>query len=260
MNELLSLAWMDFLNLIMVFVRVGIVFAVVPFFNAELIPRRLTAALVLVLSLVLEPVVPKPQIGMDELNMSTMLLLLLQQLMVGVAIGLAINVIFAGIQIAGELMGFQMGFSIANVVDPITGVTAPITSNLLYVTAFLLFFSFGGHHLLIRALFETFAIVPVGDRLASEPFLMSTVMYAARMFVIGVKVAAPVMGVLLLVNVSFAVIARAVPQMNVFLMAFPINIFIGLFFLAVVLMMMPGIMEGSLRGAEEFIESVMASY
>ena len=136
--------------------RVGIIFAVIPFFGSEIIPRRITAILAFFLSLVLMPVVPPPSITPDELNVLTLILLLVHELLIGLCLGLAVNVIFAGIQIAGELVGFQMGFAIVNIVDPITGVDAPITSNLLYIIAFLIFFSLGGHHLLIKALVESY--------------------------------------------------------------------------------------------------------
>jgi len=232
----------------------------VPFFSAEVIPRRVTAILAVFLGMVLMPVVPHAAIEPPDMNVMMLGAMLVQQLLVGLAIGLSVSVIFAGIQIAGELMGFQMGFSIANVVDPMTGVTAPITSNVLYLTGFLLFFSFGGHHMLIKALVESFALVPVSGAFPRQAFCVSALAYAAHMFVIGVKVAAPVVCTLLLVNVAFGVIARALPQMNVFLMAFPITIAIGLVFVTVVVRLMPALVEGSLLGAWGFVKSVLALY
>jgi flagellar biosynthetic protein FliR len=260
MNELLTFAWSDFLTLFLIFVRVGVVFAVVPFFSGEIIPRRVTALISLFLSYILMPVVPQVQIRAEDLNLLLLASILIHQMLVGLALGLAIDVIFAGIQIGGELMGFQMGFSIANVVDPMTGASAPITSNVLYITAFLLFFSFGGHHMLIKALVDSFSVIPMGGGLARTPFLTAVVTYAGQMFVIGIKVAAPVMGTLLLVNVSFAIIARALPQMNVFLMAFPLTIAVGLVFTALVIRMMPMLMSGSLDRAWNFMRSAMVLY
>ncbi len=260
MNELVTFAWTDFLSLFLIFVRVGVVFAVVPFFSGDIIPRRVTALIALFLSYILMPVVPQVQIRPEDLNLLLLTSILVHQMLVGLALGLAIDVIFAGIQIGGELMGFQMGFSIANVVDPMTGASAPITSNVLYITAFLLFFSFGGHHMLIKALVDSFSIVPVGGGPVRTPFLMAAVTYAGQMFVIGIKVAAPVMGTLLLVNVSFAIIARALPQMNVFLMAFPLTIAVGLVFTALIIRMMPVLMSGSLDRAWNFMRSAMVLY
>ncbi|HOS96989.1 MAG TPA: flagellar biosynthetic protein FliR, partial [Deltaproteobacteria bacterium] len=246
--------------LFLIFVRIGVVFAVVPFFSAEIIPRRITAIIALFLSYILVPVVPQVQIRPEDLNLLLLTSILVHQMLVGLALGLAIDVIFAGIQIGGELMGFQMGFSIANVVDPMTGASAPITSNLLYITAFLLFFSFEGHHMLIRALVDSFSIIPVGGGPVRTPFFMAALTYAGHMFAIGIKVAAPVMGTLLLVNVSFAIIARALPQMNVFLMAFPLTIAVGLVFTALIIRMMPMLMSGSLDQAWNFMRSVMVLY
>jgi flagellar biosynthetic protein FliR len=153
-----------------------------------------------------------------------------------------------------------MGFSIANVVDPMTGITAPITSNVLYITAFLLFFSFGGHHLLIKALVETFQIIPIRESFAHRGYIMAVLTYAGQMFVIGVKVAAPIVGILFLINISFAVIARALPQMNVFLMAFPLTISVGLVFMSLVIELMPQMMSGSLERAWEFMKASMVLF
>lgn len=260
MNELLKFAWSDFLSFLFIFIRIGAVFAVVPFFNAEIVPRRVTAAIAILLSLVIMPVVPPVTIRPSDLNILMLVMILIQQMLLGIALGLAIDVIYAGIQISGELMGFQMGFSIANVVDPMTGITAPIISNLLYIGAFLLFFSYGGHHMLIKALVETFAIVPVSDRIVHREFCMAVLTYAAQIFVIGIKVASPVVGILLLVNIAFAVIARALPQMNVFLMAFPLTIGIGLVFTALVIRMMPMFMATSLEKAWVFMKSAMVLF
>jgi flagellar biosynthetic protein FliR len=257
MNELLNFAWQDILSFLFVFVRVGIIFALVPFFNAEIVPRRITAIIAFFLSLVLVTVVPAAGIAPDRLNVITLAVLIAHELLIGLCLGLAINVIFAGVQIAGELIGFQMGFGIVNIVDPMTGVDAPITSNVLYIVAFLLFFSFGGHHMLIKALVESYYIIPVEAGLPEQKYLLAVLSYASRMFLIGVKVAAPVIGVLLLLNVSFAMTARAIPQMNVFLMSFPITISLGLIFLMVVIKMMPSFMNGALADAWTFMKSTM---
>jgi flagellar biosynthesis protein FliR len=260
MNELLKLAWSDFLSLFFIFIRVGTILALVPFFNATVIPRRISATIALFLSLVLMPIVPHVQVKPDELNVVMLMVILLHEVLIGMALGLAIDVIYSGIQIAGELISFQMGFSIANVVDPMSGISAPIISNVFYMTAFLLFFTFEGHHILIKALFESFSIMPIGDSLVHREFLMAVVTYAAKMFVIGVKVSAPVVGILMLINISFAIIARALPQMNVFIMAFPLTIAVGLVFSVLVIKMLPMFMTSSLEQAWMFMRSAMALF
>ncbi|MRR37949.1 flagellar biosynthetic protein FliR, partial [bacterium] len=183
--------------------------------------------------------------------------LLFHELLIGLCLALSITVIFSGVQIAGELMGFQMGFSIVNVVDPVTGVDAPITANVLYIFAFLIFLSIGGHHMLIRAMVDSFTLIPVKASLPNQAFLSAVIAYAAQMFVIGVKVCAPIIGVLLLVNIAFAISARAIPQMNVFIMSFPLTIAIGLVFLIIVMKMMPSFMGSAISDAWKFLKMVM---
>jgi flagellar biosynthesis protein FliR len=260
MNELFKLARSDFLSLLFIFIRIGIIFAFVPFFNAEIINRRVTATIAFFLSLVLLPVVPPVQVKPEQLNILMFGSIVLQQVLIGVALGMAIDVIYAGLQIAGELIGFQMGFSIANVVDPMSGITVPLISNMLYITAFLLFFTLGGHYMLIKGMVESFRMIPIGDGMVHREFLMAVITYAGQMFVIGIKVSAPVIGILLLINIALAVITRALPQMNVFIMAFPLTIGVGLIFTALIIKMTPVFMGGSLERAWVFMKSVMALF
>lgn len=260
MNELLNLAWEDIISFLFVFVRVGIIFATLPFFSAEILPRRITAILAFFLSLVLMPVVPPAAITMDQLNVLALGVFLIHELLIGLCLGLTVNVIFAGVQIAGQLMGFQMGFAIANVVDPMTGANAPITANVLYITTFLLFLSFGGHHLLIKALVESYYIIPMEARFPQQSYLMAAINYAAQMFIVAVKVAAPVIGVLLLINISFAITARAIPQMNVFIMAFPLTIAVGLIFITVVMKFLPHFVSGAMDASWIFMKASMSLF
>jgi len=260
MNELFNLARSDFLSMFFIFIRIGTIFALVPFFNAEIVPRRVTTAIAFFLSLVLLPIVPPVQVKPEQLNILMFASIMLQQVLIGVALGLAIDVIYAGIQIAGELIGFQMGFSIANVLDPMSGITAPIISNILYITAFLLFFTLGGHYMLIKGMVESIHTIPIGESMVHREFLMSVITYAGQMFVIGIKVSAPVVGILLLINIALAVITRALPQMNVFIVAFPVTIGVGLLFTALIIKMMPVFMTGSMEKAWVFMKSAMALY
>lgn len=260
MNELLNFAWKDILTFLFIFVRIGIIFALIPFFSGEIVPRRVTAIIAFFLALVMLPVVPKIGIDANNLNVLTLTVLLIHDLMIGLCLGLAVSVIFAGVQLAGELIGFQMGFSMVNVIDPMTGVDAPITANLLYIVAFLLFLSLGGHHMLIKALVESFSVMPVKAALPQQAYLAAVISYAAQIFVIGIKVASPVIGVLLLINVVFAITARAVPQMNVFLMSFPLTIGIGFIFLIVIIKMMPGFISFAMNGATAFIKATLPLY
>jgi flagellar biosynthesis protein FliR len=260
MTDLLSFAFKDSLTFLFIFTRIGIVFSLIPMFSSEMMPRRITAIIVFFMSLVLMPVVPAYVMPHAAMNVLTLIVHLLHELLVGLTLGLAVNVIFAGVQIAGELVGYQMGFSIVNVVDPMTGVDAPITANLLYIVAFLLFLAMGGHYMLIRALVESFTVMPFQAGFPHQAFLAAVMAYMSQAFVIGVKVAAPIIGILLLINVAFAIMSRAIPQMNVFTMAFPVTIAVGLLFMIIVIKLMPLFMEGAMSNSWAFIKAVMPLY
>jgi len=260
MRELLNIAWPDFITFVFIFIRVGIIFASVPVFSAEIVPRTITALIAFFLSLVLMPVIPPLTVAMSDISVFFLLVLMLHELLIGLCLGLAVSLIFAGIQIAGQLAGFQMGFAIANVVDPMTGADAPITANMFYIVALLLFLSFGGHHLLIKALVESFTMVPIESSLPHQGYMFALITYAATMFVVALKVVAPIIGVLLLLQVVFALTARAIPQMNVFLMSFPLIICVGLIFMIVVIKTMPFFFEAALQQAWEFMKTALSFF
>ena len=253
MNDLLILAWKDLLPLVFVFIRIGAVFSLVPFFGAEIMPRRLAAIIALFLSLIILPVTPSLAIDVQSLNALTLLMYMLHEVLLGISIGLSVQVIFAGVQIAGELIGFSMGFAIANVIDPLTGTEAPVTANFLYIIAFLLFIIMDGHHMFIKAIQESFVMVPIGVELPRPGFYQAALHYAADMFIIGLKVAAPVLGVVLLINVALGLISRSIPQMNIFIVSFPIMIAMGLIFMMIIIKLMPFFLQGAMRNAWGFI-------
>jgi len=258
MNALYQLAWSDFGSFVLIFVRISVVFSLIPYFSSESMPRRIRAVVVFFMSMILLPVVAPLKAG--DPNLAEMMMLLVQDLIIGVAIGLAVSIIFAGVQTAGQFVGFQMGFAIVNVIDPITGVDAPVTANLFYLCAFLLFLAFGGDHLLIKALVQSFMLVPLDGSLPQSGFYMGMVRYAAGIFSIALKVAAPAIGILLLLNVAFGVMARSVPQMNVFMMSFPVTITLGFIFVIISFKLMPFFLEGSVKQAFDVIRTVLKAY
>lgn len=257
MIDLISLAWKDVLTFLFVFLRIGVIFATVPLFSAEIMPRRITAIIAFFLGIVLLPVVPRLAMDVQNVNVLYLLTVMVHELFLGVSLGLAINVIFAGVQLAGELMGFSMGFSIVNVIDPMTGTEAPVTANFFYIVSFMLFLALDGHHLFIRAIQQSFTLVPIGTDLPSPAFLKAAVTYAGGMFTIALKLAAPIIGILLIINVALALITRAIPQMNIFIVSFPIMIAVGLVFMMLTIKMMPFFLQGPIQAAWSYMQAMM---
>lgn len=154
------------------------------------------------------------------------------EIMMGAVIGLSVRLIFAGIQLAGQLSGFQMGLAIANVMDPVTSAQVSIIAQLNNLMAMLIFLTINAHHMFLRALAESFRLIPPFDVQFSNSLIEHLISLSGNMFIIAIKVGAPVIVALLLTNVAFGLIARTVPQMNIFLVAMPIQIVVGLLFLA----------------------------
>jgi flagellar biosynthetic protein FliR len=149
------------------------------------------------------------------------------------ALMLVVRFLFAAVQTGGQIIGFQMGFSMINVIDPLTGQQVVVTSHFLYMTTLLTFLALNGHLYLLQGLADSFALVPPGGILLGPALGQGLLRLAAGMFTLGVKIAAPVMAALFLVDLALALIGRAAPQMHVLILGFPIKIAVGFFFLGI---------------------------
>lgn len=155
------------------------------------------------------------------------------EIVIGFIIGISAQLIFAGIQLGGQIIGFQMGLSIANILDPLTSSQVSVTARFNDLMAMLIFLAVNAHYLFLRAIAESFQILPPLGFQFTRSLMDKLIVLAGNMFVIAIRVAGPVMGVLLLVSVALGLIARMVPQLNVFIVAMPLKIIIGLFIMGV---------------------------
>lgn len=215
----------------LVFLRFGAILMSIPIFGGKNIPVVFRAGLAFSLSIILFPI-----LKLESLPYTFEVLPfgigVLSEIMLGVSIGLSVNLIFAGVQLAGQLIGYQMGFAIANVMDPQTGNQGSIIAGFQNMTALLLFLALNAHHWLLRAVADSFKLVPICDFNITGSVVEHLMNLACNMFIIALKVAAPVMAALLITSVCLGLIARTVPRMNVFLVGMPLKIALGLMFLA----------------------------
>ena len=144
---------------------------------------------------------------------------------------MTVNLIFIGLQIAGQISGYQMGLAIAQVMDPAGGEQVPLLAQFFQLFAFLIFLTINAHHWFLMALTDSFQLVPPFGFKVSGSLIEQLIRVAGNMFVIGIKVGAPVIAALLLTSIAFGLIARTVPQMNVLFVAMPLKIIIGLLFI-----------------------------
>jgi len=154
------------------------------------------------------------------------------EIILGVIIGFSVRLLFAAVQLAGQLVGFQMGFAIANVIDPQTGSQVSIIAQFKNVLAILIFLAINAHHWFLRALAESFKMVPLFEFQFNGLLMEQLMRLTHNMFIIAVKIGAPIIAALLLTSVSLGLLARTVPQMNVFIVGFPLKIGIGFLFLS----------------------------
>jgi flagellar biosynthetic protein FliR len=192
---------------------------------------QLKAGFAFILSLVFFPVVAAPRIGTDP-NAVLIVLLVVRELAVGLLIGFTARLLFTGVSLAGEVIGFQMGIGIANVFDPSSDTQVPLIGQIKLVFAMLLFVILDGHHLLIQALLMSYRLVRPGELSANQTLFTHVSGLAGKVFVVGLQVGAPLIVAMMAANFSIGLIARSVPQVNVFVVGFPFTIALGLLLLA----------------------------
>jgi flagellar biosynthetic protein FliR len=218
----------------LIFLRVGSILMTMPIFKSRSIPILFRAGLALAISVVLFPILELENFPAVT-GLAVFAIGVFREILLGISIGLAVNFIFAGLQLAGQLAGYQMGMAIARVMDPSTQQQIPLLGQLNEMFALLIFISINAHHWFIRILADSYRLVPPLGFKISGSLIEQLVGMAGNMFVIAIKVGAPIIAVLLLTSIAFGLIARTVPQMNVFFVAMPLKILVGLLFVGVCL-------------------------
>lgn len=221
------------LSFMLTLFRISLVVFILPFFGGETIPMTVKAALCIVLSLGLWPHLSFEGSYVPD-HPFQIAVWLFGELLLGLVLGLVVRFLIAAIQTGGQIIGFQMGFAMVNVVDPITGVSEAVTAHFLYMTSMLTFLALNGHLYLLHGLTQSFELVPPGALLATPELTSQVIYFSGQIFVLAIKIAAPIITVVFLVNLGLALISRAAPQMNVLLIGFPLKIAVGFLFLGMV--------------------------
>ncbi len=219
-------------TLLFVFLRVGAVLLGLPVFNSGSIPTLFRLGLAMTIAIVLLPLVPQARVPVfvGALDFG---LAIGRELLIGFAIALMVRMLFAGIQLAGQMAGYQMGLALANVIDPASSDQVPVLAQFNNLLALLIFLIIGAHHWFIQELVRSFSTIPLGGATVHASALRLLVAFGEEIFAVAVKVGAPVIISQLIASVILGLIARTVPQMNVFIVAMPLQIGVGLFFLGI---------------------------
>ncbi|WP_338667051.1 flagellar biosynthetic protein FliR [Pseudodesulfovibrio methanolicus] len=245
----------DMLSYFLTLFRLSVVLFLLPFFGGQTIPRIVKGALVLVLSMAFWP-----QLSFPASMMPTgwnIVIMFIGELLLGLILGMLVNFLFAAVQLGGQIIGFQMGFAMVNVVDPITGTSNAVSAHFLYMCTMLTFLVLNGHLYLLKAVGMTFQYIPPGTLLLQPELANDIFHFSNLMFTLAIKIAAPVMAALFLVDLSLALISRAAPQMHVLILGFPIKITVGFFFLSFIFSIMVLYVGDFLGGLNNMYENVM---
>jgi flagellar biosynthetic protein FliR len=217
-------------TVMLISIRIGAILLMTPLFALGGVPVNVRVLVAFGLSAVIVGAlsVPLPSVS----SFGQMAIAAVTEAVVGTALAFGVFATFAAFQLAGRILDMQLGFGVATLIDPSTRTHAPLLGTILNLTALALFFAIDGHHLLIRGIAFSIEQIPPGGGL---PQIDVTVLIAqfGAMFVYAAALAAPVMITVLLVDVVLAVIARTMPQMNVFIVGLPLKIVVGLMVLAI---------------------------
>jgi flagellar biosynthetic protein FliR len=246
------------LALFLVFGRVGGLLFFVPPFAGKVVPVQLRVGLSFLLAYVICSSVPT--VVFASMHFSVFLLSMLYEVIIGFLLGFIIRIFFFTIEFAGQVMSTEMGLMISSSFNPSSEGYASTVTNVFFYFGIVLFFVVGAHYSVLQGLVRSFHIVPAGQIFFLSFESMSTLVRAtSELFLVGLQVAAPIIGVNFLVNLTFSILGKAVPRMNVFMTSFSVRIMAGFMILTAALAVITHYLTTQLGREAELMLRVIAS-
>lgn len=221
----------DFLIVLMIFMRISAALIASPIYGNQAVPVMAKLFLSLVIAYIVFLTIDKDSITISISGWS-LFVNSIKEIITGLIIGYMMNMVFYGVSFAGTLIGFDLGLSMAQVFNPLEQENNNVVGEILYYGAMLVFFLINGHHYVISAMSYSFSVVPIGYYSITTPAFDLVIKYAGAVFVIAVKIASPIMVAFFLVHIAEGILARVIPQMQVFFVTQPVKIGLGLAVLA----------------------------
>lgn len=232
LNEVLGFSEKQLLGFLLALTRIAALIAAAPIFGNQTVPKQVKISLSLLLTVAVVPMIQMNP-DLEILTMSGFFPLAFKETLIGLFLGFNAKLVFEGFQFAGRLISNQMGLNVAELIDPESGSQASPIGNFFGLLAIVLFLNLNGHHLILTALYKSFEMAPLGsERWLAFGAQKDMMTMLNSMFVIGVKLAAPSMVALFLMEASMGIMARIVPQMNIFFVGQPLRLGVGLFIVA----------------------------
>jgi len=245
--ELMPVSYQEFKSFFLILVRISIILFMLPFFNARVIPALPKVGLALIITIILFPVIDHRGAEFPH-SLGGMVQLIIAELIIGMILGILVQIFFEGVRIMGQLVGFQTGFAITNILDPQSGVQVSILANTAYLVSIIIFLVLNGHHILLSSLRESFDIINVGSLRLSRHIFQEMIQNSGEMFALAIKIGSPAIAALVFTKVAFGLITKLIPQMNIMIVAFPVQIVIGLIFFGICLNVLLRFMERYVDG------------
>ncbi|MEX0605942.1 MAG: flagellar biosynthetic protein FliR [Marinobacter sp.] len=207
--------------------RIASFMMVIPFIGTQLVPARIRLGLALLITVLIVPMLDEvPQV---EALSADAVIITLQQILIGVGLGFALTALFQLFVVTGQMIAMQMGLGFASMVDPANGVSVPVLSQLYSISVTLLYLAMNGHLVAFEVFLESFRTLPIGLEGLGQAGVWDLAHRISWVFVSAMLLALPAVTAVLIVNISFGVMTRAAPQMNIFALGFPIGLMFGLF-------------------------------
>lgn len=207
-------------------VRILALISTAPVVGNRSVPVRLKVGLSVAITLLISPILgPMPQI---EPGSVPGLFVIAQQILIGAAMGLAMQIVFVAVELAGEVTGLQMGLGFASFYDPIRGSNTAVIAQYMNLVATLFFLAVNGHLLMISTLVDSFFAFPIGSQPMHAAGWLAPVSWGGRIFFAGLLLSLPLLGTLLITNMALGILTKAVPQLNLFAVGFPITLTVGM--------------------------------
>lgn len=220
-------AWL--INFIWPLTRILGLLMVAPVFGHRSVPRRVKIGLGIFIALIISPTLPPmPDVGLGSWYG---LLILVQQFLIGIAIGFIMRIVFAAVDAAGEIIGLQMGLGFASFFDPQSAGQTLVIGRFLNMLAMLIFLAVNAHLLMLGVLVESFQILPVSTQPLAGAGFYNVAAFGSTLFAVGLQLALPLIAVLLMTNLALGILTRSAPQLNIFAIGFPITLGVGLIML-----------------------------
>jgi flagellar biosynthetic protein FliR len=248
----------EFAGFVLVLLRISMIVALAPVIGSPDIVTELKVAIALMLTFVVAPLVSFDA-SMMPMHLFGFLFLAMGELILGALMALMVRLILETANMAGEYLSFQMGMTMVNLMDPQSGTQLPVVSRLVYIVFVLVFVYANGHMIVIKAVVDSFSVAPPGYVYLWGPELFSEAMLAVgRMYVLAVQIAAPVVALLFCTKVSFGIVAKAVPQMQVLFVGMPLFILAGLAILGISMDFWPRLVGQGMVEAQLALKKVLA--